>query len=102
MAERHLGAALGAQRRSVGTGAGTSGGVEREHLSVPMDEGEQVAAHAAQVRRGDGDRCVGGDRRVDGVATEHQRPQAGLRGQLVGAGNQTLATSGPSEIEGRT
>ena len=55
-----------------------------------MDEREQVAAHPAQVRRGDGDgrvRCDGG---IDGVAAEHQRSQTRLRRQLVGAGNQTL------------
>ena len=96
MPERHLGVALGSEAAAVGAGPGPARGVEGEDLAVAVDEGEQVAAHAAQVRTGDGDCRVGGDRRVDGVATEGQCTQAGLGGQLIGAGDQCLGerTSG--------
>ena len=50
VAERHLGVALGAQRGGVGAAAGPPAGVQRVHLAAVVDEREQVAAHAAQVR----------------------------------------------------
>ena len=88
--ERHLGTALGPQRRRVCARACPAGRVEGEDLAVAMNEREQIAAHSAQVRRRDSDRRIGRDRRVDGISTEDQGTEAGLRRQLIGAGHHSV------------
>ena len=67
---------------------------EADHLAVGRaHEGEQVATHPAQVRGGDGDRRVGGDRRVDGVAAAVEHRHRRLRGELVGRGGDRTERS---------
>ena len=53
------------------------------HLTVDVDEREQVATHPAQVRPRDRDRSVGCDGRIDGVATPGEHLDACRRGEVV-------------------
>ena len=76
--------ALGTEPIWIRVGAGSSAGVEREHPVAGVDEREQIAAHPAQVRSGDGDRSIGRDRGIDCVAPGGERAHAGLRGELIG------------------
>ena len=95
VAHRHRRVALGAQGGGVGAGAGPAGGVEADELAVGRaHDGEQVAAEAAQVGGGDGDRGVGGDRRIDRVAAPHEDLHRRLRRQLVGRRGHRPTTPG--------
>ena len=60
----------------VGAGTGAPAGVQGVDTCAVVHQREQVAAHAAQVRAGDGDRRVGGDGRVDRVAAEGERSRS--------------------------
>ena len=92
--QRHLGEAFGAHRRGVGTLPGVPAGVQANHLTVGRaHEGEQVAAHPAQVRGGDGDRRVRRDRRIHGVAATVEHRHRCLRGDLVGRGGDRTERS---------
>ena len=55
-----------------------------------VDECEQVAAHPALVGSNDRHHGVGGDRRVDGVATAGEDRDAGVGRQLVGSGDRPV------------
>jgi len=72
----------------VGTRSGSAGGVQCEHFALDMDESKKVAAHSAQVRPGDGNRCVGRNRRVDSVSASCEHLVAGRRCDVVGTGDE--------------
>ena len=90
--EGHLAEAIGPQHGRVGSGAGSAGCVECvgrpgravTRRIVDVDQCEEVPADAAEVGTGDRDRCVGGDRRVDGVASSGEYGDASGGGELVG------------------
>ena len=88
MTERHLAATLGAQHGCIAAGSGLAGRVERDDLTsavvvAGVDEGEQVAAHPAQMWRRDGDRRVGRDRGVDRIPALGEHGHTGLRRKLI-------------------
>ena len=79
---------LGAQAGGVGSGTGAPRGVEgRRGRVVARHQGEQVAAHPAQVRHGDREHRVGGDRGVGRAAAVAQHAQSGLRREVVDRGH---------------
>ncbi len=92
--ERHHREAFGAQRRGVGARTGAPAGVEPDEVAAGRrHDGEEITTHSAQVRSGDGDRGVGGDRRVDGVAASGEREHPRLGGQLVGGDDDRTAAA---------
>jgi hypothetical protein len=83
--ERHDAVPIGAHGGGIGGAARPPAGVEALDSTLVMHQREQVAAHSAQVRAGDGDGRVGGDGGVDGVATSREHVHPGLRGEAIGA-----------------
>jgi hypothetical protein len=70
-----------------------------------MDQREQVASHATQVRADDRHDGVGRDRGVDRVATRPQNADAGVGGELISGGDRTIDTAdraGGRRWHGRT
>lgn len=98
---------LGPKPRRVGSRSRTPRGVERQgRAACRVDHREEVAAHPAQVLRGDGEDSAGGDGRVgrrppgpehgsagagcqmvDGADHASARPQRGDRGDLRHGGS---------------
>ena len=86
MAERHLGVPLGPQRLGGGSAAGTARRVEHRGSTAIglVDEREQVAPHAAEVRARDRHGRVRGDRGVHRIAASGKDRHAGLCRELIG------------------
>ncbi len=80
----HLCVPLVAQTIRIRTRSGSPARVQRsDRRRVVGDEREQVTAHAAQVRRGDTQHRVRGDRGVHGATAVSDRAQPGLCRQVV-------------------
>ncbi len=98
VAEGHRRAPFGAQRLGVGAGPGPPGGVQARgrRLAGPVDEGEQVAAEAAQVRGHDRQGRSGRDGGVDGVAALGQHLAADAADERIDRTHDALIDHGPS------
>ena len=93
--ERHRRQALGAHRCGIGSRTGAPAGIQRRDLGparrvLAVDDGEEVAAHATQMRGRDGEDGVRGERGVDRVAAVVERCHAGRRGQMVGRRDEVV------------
>jgi len=61
-----------------------------------VNQREEIATHAAQMRTGHRDCRIGGDRRIDGVASGREDQVAGPGRQLVSGGNEMTCSPGRS------
>ena len=91
--QRHRTEPFGAHRGRIASGPGPSAGVERDDLVTGVHEREEITPETAQMRTGDRQGRVGGDRRVDTVAASGEHRVSGSGGEVVGARHEMAAGS---------
>ena len=94
--ERHGAVTLGAKRLERGARRRSPGCVQalRDVSPAGVDECEEVAAHAAQVLRRDGEHGARRDRGIDGVAAVAQHVDAGRGRQVIDRAHHAVGCVG--------